>query len=353
MTAITTHSAPGVRPDQRTYLLPFISVIVPVRNEATLIRRTLARLLCQDYPPDRFEVLVADGESTDRTALIVREMQREHPNLRLLPNRRRWSSAGRNVALRAAHGDLVVVIDGHCDVPTDYYLQRLAEAFERSGADCIGRPQPLDVSGATPLQQAIALARSSWLGHHPASHIYSGGEQMVRPQSVAVAYRREVFDTLGYFDDSFDACEDVEFNHRADRAGLRCFFTPLLAVRYYPRNSLAGLFRQMVRYGRGRVRLLRKHPDTFSLTSLVPALFVLGLVAGAVLACVSPTLAAVYASVLGLYAAITLGVSMMLALRQGQPGLFLRLPAVFATIHVGAGTGLLREWLRPSVRLPG
>src|SRR5207302_8409198 len=143
----------------------------------------------------------------------------------------------------------------------------------------VGRPQPLDVSRATPLQRAVATARASRLGHHPDSHIYSDREGFVPPQSVAVAYRREVFERVGLFDEAFDACEDVELNHRVARAGLRCFFTPRIQVRYQPRGTLAGLFRQMVRYGRGRVRLLRKHPDTFSLKSLAPAACLPGSVA--------------------------------------------------------------------------
>src|SRR5690242_17310115 len=86
--------------------VPFISVIVPVRNEAAFIRATLDQLLAQEYDPERFEVIVADGQSTDATRTVVREMQREHPNLFLLDNPRRWSSAGRNAAVRAARGDL-------------------------------------------------------------------------------------------------------------------------------------------------------------------------------------------------------------------------------------------------------
>src|SRR5262249_36769813 len=154
----------------------------------------------------------------------------------------------------------------------------IAEAFLVSRADCLGRPQPLDVTGANCMQRAIAAARSSRLGHHPASHIYSNREGFVPPQSVAIAYCRDVFDMVGLFDERFDACEDVEFNHRGARAGLACWFTPRVRVRYYPRASLPGLFRQMVRYGRGRVRLLRKHPDTFSLPGFVPAAFLAGVV---------------------------------------------------------------------------
>ncbi|HKB40503.1 MAG TPA: glycosyltransferase, partial [Gemmataceae bacterium] len=200
-------------------VVPFVSVIVPVRNEAVFITKTLCQLLDQDYDPSRFEVIVADGESTDATADLVRALQARYPNLHLVSNPGRWSSAGRNAALEVSRGEIVVVVDGHCELENRRYLSDLVDAFERSGADCVGRPQPMDVSLATTLQRTIAAARSSRLGHHPESFIYSADEGFVRPQSVAVAYRREVFEAVGTFDERFDACEDVEFNHRVDRAG--------------------------------------------------------------------------------------------------------------------------------------
>jgi succinoglycan biosynthesis protein ExoA len=201
------------------------------------------------------------------------------------------------------------------------------------------------VSDATTVQKAIAAARSSRLGHHPDSHIYSSAEGFVRPQSVAVAYRRTVFGVVGMFDESFDACEDVEFNHRLDKAGFRCFFTPKVGVRYFPRNSLRGLFRQMIRYGRGRVRLLRKHPDTFTFTGFVPALFLLGLLFGPLLAVLGKWLAISYLAGLAIYATAVIFVSSVIALRHRSLRLLPWLPLVFGTIHCGAGAGILLELL--------
>jgi GT2 family glycosyltransferase len=332
---------------------PTISVIVPVRNEAAFIRRTLTQLLAQDYPTDAFEVLVVDGESTDGTADIVREMQAGHANLRLLANPRRLSSAARNVGVRSARGDILLVVDGHCDVDDPHHLAEVARAFRRWGADCLGRPQPLEVEGATPLQRALAVARSSWLGHHPASFIYSDAERFVPPQSVAVAYRRHVFERVGYFDEQFDACEDVEFNHRVAQSGLSCFFTPRIRVRYHPRGTLGGLFRQMVRYGRGRVRLLRKHRATFSVPSVVPALFVAGLVAGPAAACLSPWLAAAFAAALAAYALLVLVGSLHALAGARRLSLLPWLLVVFPAIHLGTGYGALREMLRGRGRRGG
>jgi cellulose synthase/poly-beta-1,6-N-acetylglucosamine synthase-like glycosyltransferase len=325
--------------------LPFISVVVPVRNEERFLENTLRQLLSQDYPRSRCEILVADGRSTDGTRALVQRLQGGHPNLRLLDNPGVLASAGRNVAIQAARGDLILIVDGHCDLDSRGHLRALAEAFADSGAPCVGRPQPLDVSSATPLRRAIACARASRLGHNPSSYIYSDTPQFVRPQSVAIAYRREVFAEVGLFDETFDACEDVEFNHRVDRAGLPCYFTPRVRVRYQPRETLGGLFRQLQRYGRGRVRLWRKHSDTFSLACFVPAAFLGGLVAGPWFALISGWLGIVYGAVLGIYLLTLLVGSLLLAWRGRDLWLLLWLPLTFAAIHFGAGVGIWQELL--------
>ena len=66
--------------DQNPGMTPTVSVIVPVRNEARSIERTLRSLLAQDFSRDRFEVIVADGVSTDATVPIVRRLQAEFRN---------------------------------------------------------------------------------------------------------------------------------------------------------------------------------------------------------------------------------------------------------------------------------
>jgi succinoglycan biosynthesis protein ExoA len=154
-----------------------------------------------------------------------------------------------------------------------------------------------------------------------------------------------VFERVGLFDESFDACEDVEFNHRVARAGLRCFFTPRVQVRYHPRARLADLFRQMVRYGRGRVRLLRKHPETFTLPGFLPAAFLGGVIAGPLFVWLFPVLAPVYGGVLGVYALTLLLVSVALGVRERDLRLLPLLPLVFLAIHGGAGWGIWWEVL--------
>ena len=256
-------------------------------------------------------------------------------------------------AFARCRGKFILIVDGHCELDDRQYLTKLVAAFERSGADCIGRPQPQDVRSATGLQRAIAAARSSPLGHHPDSFIYSGREQFVPAHSVAVAYRRSVFDHVGLFDERFDACEDVELNHRIDQAGLRCLLSPDAMIRYEPRSTLGGLYRQLLRYGRGRVRLLRKHPDTLSLKTLAPAVAIaagiLGLLASLVWS---------WAGIACLVGATLYLLAIGVASLAAAPAVFpwpapLWLPVVFVVIHVAAGTGELIELIRGLWRSTG
>ena len=322
-----------------------VTAVIPIRNEAAFIARTLDQVLDQDLTGVELEVIVVDGESTDGTQDIVNRYVDRDQRIQLINNPQRLSSAARNLAIGLATGDYIVIIDGHCEIPSRSYFIDLVDAFRSSGADCLGRPQPLDVTESTPLQRAIALTRSSRLGHHPESFIYSDRSQFVPAKSVAVAYRRDVFDKIGLFDETFDAHEDGEFNYRCDQAGLKCYIDPKLTVKYFPRKSLAGLFKQMVRYGRGRVRFARKHPGNWGIGSLMPAALALYIVLGSVVSCLISQAWIVYVSGLAIYTSALLASAMMTSLNSRRVGPLYQVPAVLATIHAGAGVGTLLEIL--------
>lgn len=328
-----------------------VTIIVPVRNEAKCIQRTLEGLLHQQFNPDAFEVLVIDGESEDSTVEQVRQIAPRFRHLRVFSNPKRFSSAARNIGFENAEGEFVVVIDGHCVIDDPHYLTNLVQAFRTTEADSLGRPQPLQAPNPTPFQQAVSVARASWLGHNPDSAIYSDRAGFLPAQNVAVAYRREVFLKLGGFDERFDACEDVDFNTRLDRAGMSCFFTPSIRVDYHPRNSLRGLMIQMQRYGQGRARLVRKYPSSLTLPCLVPPLWIIWLCGLSMLSLIQPLFALILAASLFSYLVVVLGESARLAKGKANHAT-LRLPVVFCAIHLGFGYGFLREMVKlPAVRI--
>ena len=123
------------------------------------------------------------------------------------------------------------------------------------------------------------------------------------------------------YDESFDACEDVEFNTRVAAAGYKAYTDPRLSVYYEPRNSFRGLFRQMMRYGIGRVRLARKHPESASLSQWAPAVLVAAFaIAGVSVAAAILTghwLFSVAAFPAAMFVLITIVASMHLGWRHG------------------------------------
>lgn len=325
---------------------PFLTVVIPVRNEARFLAATLQSLLEQEYPSDRFELLVADGCSDDGTREIVREVAALNPQVSLLDNPQRRSSAGRNIGFQEGRGDYFLVIDGHCYLPNRQLFQNVVDCFQKTGADCLGRPQPQDPPGLSVFQRAVALARNSRLGHGGDSLIYGEFEGFASPVSNGAAYSRRVFEVVGYVDEAFDAAEDVEFNYRVEKAGLLCYSSYRLTVRYYPRENLQGLFRQMKRYGLGRRRFIRKHPAALTLNQLVPSVFTVGLLLFVGVTCAALVtgrgwaVAVLFGLPFFVYALLVLAAGLRVALKDG-PELGLRVPAILLTIHFGLGWGFL------------
>lgn len=321
--------------------LPFITIAMPVWNEERFIGNVLTELLRQDYPSDRFEIIVADGESDDRTCEIVEGIARSHPQIILISNPSRLSSSGRNVGFRNGKGDIFLIIDGHCEIRNSRLLKEVASCLEESGAHCLGRPQPFIVPDEPCIQKAIALARASWLGHSVNSLIHSDKEGFVSPVSVGCAYKREVIEKVGYTAELFAACEDVEFNYRVEKAGFKTFFSPRIAVHYYPRESISGLWHQLVRYGEGRARFMFKHPEAANLDMFLPPLFLGGAFVGSVLGFISKYFLLCYVSILSAYFVIVTTESMRLSRGSGFR-FALNLIVVFLVIHTSIAFGLIR-----------
>ncbi|MGA1841302.1 MAG: glycosyltransferase family 2 protein [bacterium] len=339
----------------KNIISPFITIVVPVKNEELFIESTLKQLLSQDFPVDRFEIIVVDGMSKDGTKEIVTRLSHSHPQIKLVENPKGLSSAGRNIGFRMGRGDIFLVVDGHCFIPDKNLLRNIVDCFEKSGAQCLGRPQPLDPPGLTTFQKAVALARSSRIGHSSNSLIYSSYEGFVSPVSVGAVYKREVFDTIGYVDENFDACEDVEFNYMVEKAGLKTYISPHLTIRYYPRKTLKGLFSQMKRYGRGRFQFIKKHPETINFDMLVLPAFVMGLgifllsllcIAGCGIYSIStslwPSLSGFIFVMYGFYLFIIVAESIRIAFKNGWRYLWF-LPPIFFIIHFCLGWGFIER----------
>lgn len=325
---------------------PLISVILPVRNEALVLPSLLESLTLQNYPSHAFEIIVADGQSTDGTRDLVRSFAAESAvRVSLVDNPGIRSSAGRNAGVAASRGDFIIFIDGHCKLPSRNLLRDSVALFEQTQAHCLCRPQPLLAPPASWLGTVVAAVRASTLGHGRDSLIYDMTTAgFVDPASSGASYRRTVFNAIGCYDERFDACEDVEFNTRLRKAGMQAYTDPRLAVHYEPRSSLRALLRQMIRYGRGRIRLMSKHRDAISAAQLAPAVLLAWIVT-VVISWLVPApgwMRLALAAPVLLYCLILAAASVALGRKHGVR-FFLPSFAIYNTIYLGLGAGLWIE----------
>ncbi|MDR3626203.1 MAG: glycosyltransferase family 2 protein, partial [Ignavibacteriaceae bacterium] len=249
-----------------------ISVICPALNESVHIEKVL-NFFVNANPIDK-ELLIIDGGSTDGTREIVNEWAKKYSNIRLLENPDKYVPFALNIAIKNSTGNPIIRIDAHSDYAPDYF-EKILETFESTGADIVGGPYL--TKAVTPIQAAVANAISNPFGignskaHNPDFKGYV--------DSVPYgAWKRELFEQTGYFDERFKRNQDDEFHYRAKSLGKKIFLNPEIKLWYYPRNSLYSLFRQYYEYGLYKPLVLKKIKSEIKFRHIVPALFMIYLI---------------------------------------------------------------------------
>jgi succinoglycan biosynthesis protein ExoA len=322
--------------------LPLVSVIMPVRNEMAYIERSLGAVLRQDYPADRLEILVIDGLSDDGTREYIRSMQPAYPRLRLLDNPDRIVAPGLNIGILQAQGDIIVRVDGHCEIAPDYVRQCVRHLLD-DGVDAVGGP--IETIGETDEAQAIALAMSSWFGVGGSAFRTIKNRPLLVETVAFPAYPRQTLQRLGLFDEELVRNQDDEYNYRLMDQGGKILLSPDISSRYYSRSSLRSLWRQYYQYGYWKVRVMQKHPRQMRLRQFMPPAFVGALLGTSLSGVIFRPFWWLLAVTLSLYLAANLGAS--LSLGRAHDGHHVpRLLVIHPVLHLSYGLGFLAGLLR-------
>ncbi len=288
-------------------MLPFVSVIVPVRNDPR-IRHCLQALLGQSYPAERTELIVVDNRSSDETPVVVRE----HPVTLLAENRTLSPYAARNRGIERARGEILAFTDADC-IPDKDWLARAVAALEREGADLVGGRVRFRFS-------APARAAEIFDSLHNLDNDRSIAERGVAKTGNLCA-RRHVFEAIGPFPAARRSGGDVEWTGRASGAGFALVYAAD-AVVAKPARRLGPLLTKLHRVGRGQ--LLLWHEQGQPARTILPR----------ILRCFRPTRPSVLRALLR---------------ERGPAGSERRLVAVWLTgwlCTASQGVGRLQEWLR-------
>jgi len=327
-------------PSESSAAAPFVSIILPVRNEGPFIDANLERLLAQDYPADKFEILIVDGRSTDDTWARAELWAKRDNRVRLLDNPRQFVANGLNLALAECQGELICWVDGHMLLDRDYLAVGVQLLAEHPEAWCVGGP--IMHAGRGPIGRAVAIAQSHPFGVGNARHRYEHyegyGEAAINP-----IYRRWIFEQIGNFDEQLVRNQDDEYGYRIRQAGGRVFISYRMRSLYFVRESFTQLFRQYAQYAFWRIPMLKKYGRPTHLRQLIPPLFYALMVVLAVIGGILGNwLVAVGLPAVYLLCLLVAGWATWTR-RQGTPALLV--PLAFLTMHGGYAYGYWKGFL--------
>ena len=315
---------------------PLVTVVIPMRNEASSIAACVEAVLAQDYPSEAMEVVVVDGDSDDRSVAVVEELAaKAGGQVRVMHNPARIVPPALNLAIRDARGSVIARVDGHTRIATDY-VRVGVETLARSGADNVGGP--MSAVGGGLWGDAVARVTSSRFG--VGSYFHYGTQEREVDTVYLGMWPRAVFARIGLFDEELVRNQDDELNYRLRKCGGRVLLNPEMRSHYQNRQSLRHLAKQYWQYGMWKVRVLQKHPRQMSWRHFVPPGFVATLLLLAVTAPLAAPAAAAFAAIGFVYLIAIAALAANLSAADGWRAWGAAV-ASFAIIHMCWGAGFL------------
>jgi len=314
-----------------------IKVIIPCRNEQGYIGKCLESLVHSNRTGIDLHVWVVDGMSDDGTRPLVEEYARRYSFIKLVNNERRTTPYALNIGLTGLDYDIGIILGAHAVVDKEFIFQNARVLSQHPEVGCAGGI--IRNVHENEMSRVISLAMASPFGVGNA-HFRTGGKSGYVDTVAFGAYRREVFEQCGFFDEELIRNQDDEFNFRITRHGFKIYLDPAIQSLYYVRGSFSKLYRQYFQYGYWKVFVNKKHRAITSLRQLAPPLWMLFVSLGWLGFFIHPALGWCYATMIVLY----LGLAKWTAFRSAgfNLSLMLNLMACYGILHASYGWGYLK-----------
>jgi len=332
------------------------SIVIAVRNEKEYIEKCIKSLFNQDFD-GKYEVIVVDGMSDDGTYELLQGLQRKY-NFVLLRNPKINAAAGRNVGIKHAKGKFIAFIDGDAYAHKDW-LSSIKKVFERVDTHGVGGPDLLP-EDASFKSRAIGLVMTSPLARggrfNPSTqHAMMEEEKFVdHIPTCNLCLKREIFDEVGLFDESFVKGQDLELSYRIRKAGYKLFYSPSVRVVHYRKQDFRSFARQIYKWAKAKVAIVKKH-GLHGITSHIYLWPVYGLIALLLILSVSLlfNLIQLFSLLLFLglvsYLFVILSESTRIAKEYKEKKLFLYSLFLLPTIHISYAYGVMVAIIRKKI----
>ena len=310
-----------------------VSVIIPCLNEVNHIEKCIKSLTSNLYPKELVSIYVCDGMSNDGTRELVKKHVVDNSNLYLLDNHKKTTPFALNLGLKTSTAEVKIILGAHSEVDKNFLSENVNALEKDLKIGCVGGI--LENVYENHISRIIGLAMSSKFGVGNAH--FRTGEKKGFVDTVAFGgYRREVFDKVGYFDETLERNQDDEFNFRVIKSGYKIYLSEKIKCNYYVRASYSKLYRQYYQYGYWKVFVNKKHKTITSFRQLVPLFFVLFLITALIFGLIFPHSIFLSLSILFIYFVLSLLASYSLSKKIS---IILKISFVFLLLHIGYGLG--------------
>lgn len=315
-----------------------LSFCVIAYNAEKTLPHLFSDLLQQDYPHNMIEVVLVDSVSTDKTKCIMQEFADNNDFLRVLVknNPGHTLPCGWNVALNNLKGDIVLRVDAHTSIPKDF-ISKNVRCIGDGKNICGGRVVSLQMEKNS-WQDLLLSAENSMFGGSFA--LFRRSEKARYTSTLAfAAYRKEVFDKVGYYNENLARTEDNEMHYRMRQAGYKFYLDPTIISYRFSRSSLKKLSKQKYMNGYWIGLTMGVCPKCFSLFHFVPLLFIVAILISIVLGFCGYMIWTVL--LWSTYGVTNLLMSMFAIIKDKINIYSLLLPFIFFLLHISYGVGTL------------
>ena len=316
-----------------------VTAMIVVRNEEKYIKISLKSLLEQDFPEDKYEIIIIDGNSTDNTLKNIQNILKQYKRkvkVTILENEKKLLAPGWNIGIQNAKGIYVTRIDAHAKASKDF-LNKSLETIESLPEDvaCVGGR--LTSVSLEKEDKTISKVLSSPFGIGNSKFRYADKPQYTDTVAFGM-YKKEVFEKVGYFDETLERNQDNNMHNRIRKAGFKFYFNPEIKSEYYVRNNLKKMLKQGFSNGKWNIIVFKQDRGALSLRHLVPLFFVLSIIVMTILSFVNKIFFYIFLAEIVLY----LFLGLIFAIKKTK-NIFetLKMILYFFLLHISYGTGSL------------
>lgn len=236
-----------------------ISVVIPVYNEEKRIEETLKAL--DNSSEQAYEIIVADGRSTDNTLSLIKN---KYPKVICLDNAFRKASAGRNLGIKAASGDIIAFTDGDCLVDENR-IKNIRKAFENEDIDGIGG-KVLNAKAENKYEEYWGNLAWNLIMSFPDQPYYVSEKKLNDAFVTAnCAYKKTLLQEIGGFDDFFgNNAEDIDLCWRALDKDAKLKYVPDVVIYAHNVTDLKGIIKKSYRNGISSSKLQKVYGSKFN-----------------------------------------------------------------------------------------